>query len=148
LNPLFAKVKPLHFVVEEHNFIDKLLRADESISCVIMTEHLLRSQVKVSEFCRTRGIPFIACGATGGYAWAYNDFGGKTPARSSPCPFPPAHSISMNTAADEFIINDANGEKPAVVLISHIRHCLSLTLLTIPLCFFPPHSFALILWVC
>ena len=69
--------------------------------CVILTETPLEQQIKINEYCRARGIYFLAADVRGLFCWSFTDVG------------------------DSFDVLDKNGEDPPEVMIESItKVCL------------------------
>lgn len=69
--------------------------------CVILTETPLALQIKINEYCRARGIYFLAADVRGLFCWSFTDVG------------------------DAFEVLDKNGEDPPEVLIESITQVTS-----------------------
>lgn len=68
---------------------------------MVLTDTPLATQIRVNEFCRSKGVAFISCDVRGLFCWGFTDFG------------------------PSFDIFDKDGEELKEVLIGNISNVIS-----------------------
>ena len=89
------------FLFRFSSISDKMLQKSGEKKCVVLTDTPLATQIRVNEFCRSKGVAFISCDVRGLFCWGFTDFG------------------------PSFDIFDKDGEELKEVLIGNISNVIS-----------------------